>query len=818
MAVRVSASPSLSPGRQHVFRTVPQSPALGFRSAAMQNAGFSANTVVTARHSKSTSDLGQAQMPHRVVGSANSGGAPPPARGVSPVPQPMSSPRETAGRVPVTSSVTGFAGIPARRSQAPNLKNGVEGMNVAVGTAPRHISPYRNQTAMQPSGSVVGSASLNSTGSAAVVIWPGLQRNDSAQPQQTPLSAAAHQAQLVNLEAASHSSPALSARARMAGGASWVFSRQVVAPLLAGSQNRTSSQSQKNESRGGLNSPRLAPVGQVLDKPTPDRRSPSPHSRHTTLQIARQSSTSGMRVPGFQQAPSGQKEIIRPELERQASGQLRNTVAMYPNSPTQGRSLQLPNYVSQSGAAVVSSSAFAANQGCAGSFPRRAASPVQHLLPQNPSQQQQLRQAHQLQYQQREQNPQGVAPGISVSDAAKLSQKRAMAAVRIQRFWRRRVAAINNSIAAAAKASATSYVVVPSPETSKVVMHESQAAATIRRPFVARHHAAARIQRAWKISRWRRRFEEVSVGEIGWLGRLDWLQHHNLLYGTELADPEDVYWWMTQRTDAPLDYEVDPWGCSKLRDHLNKMWYGRTSDEQAEADAAAAAAAAEAELAAQHEHERRRQQQLQAGSYSSHGAVHTTRREVAWSQQAGQALGTGRSVPNGLQAARLVPGGSLQYPIAVDKTVGLRSAGGSLGIASVGGAKATSLSPRRDAVRRSNGSATLAGASQPQLQRFQSPLQTHRTARTLQVATSGGSMVLPQGTASSGSSNTTPVTYKTQAQTLPSSVPAHHRLQSTLPASCRLQGSPRSQAWDRAAGSALGAAAQGPGLALAHRA
>lgn len=93
------------------------------------------------------------------------------------------------------------------------------------------------------------------------------------------------------------------------------------------------------------------------------------------------------------------------------------------------------------------------------------------------------------------------------------------------------------------------------------------------------HFAAARIQRAWKLSRWRRRFVDFSENELGWVGSLDWLQHQNLLYGTELADPEDVRWWMQQRHGAPLDREVDPWGHSKLRDHLNKMWYGRTTEE-----------------------------------------------------------------------------------------------------------------------------------------------------------------------------------------------------------------------------------------------
>lgn len=88
------------------------------------------------------------------------------------------------------------------------------------------------------------------------------------------------------------------------------------------------------------------------------------------------------------------------------------------------------------------------------------------------------------------------------------------------------------------------------------------------------HWAASRIQRAWKISRWRRVFIVDCKRDLGWLGSLDWLQRHNMLYGTELAETEDLEWWYHQQSGAPLDYEVDPWGCRKLREHLNRMWFG----------------------------------------------------------------------------------------------------------------------------------------------------------------------------------------------------------------------------------------------------
>lgn len=138
------------------------------------------------------------------------------------------------------------------------------------------------------------------------------------------------------------------------------------------------------------------------------------------------------------------------------------------------------------------------------------------------------------------------------------------AVLRIQRFWRKAKTCSRH----AARRS-----------------RRKKSARSNGKKFVAYHHAACRIQRAWRVSNWRRRFTNFSEKEIGWLGTLDWLQHQNLLYGTELADPEDVRWWMLQRKGAPLDREVDPWGCTKLRDHLNKVWYGRSTEELEEVQA-----------------------------------------------------------------------------------------------------------------------------------------------------------------------------------------------------------------------------------------
>jgi len=121
------------------------------------------------------------------------------------------------------------------------------------------------------------------------------------------------------------------------------------------------------------------------------------------------------------------------------------------------------------------------------------------------------------------------------------------------------------------------------------------------RPLRMVHYAAARIQRCFRIYRWRRRFVDVSVRQVGWLGSLLWLQEQNLLYGTELADKEDVRWWAEQRATAPLDREVDPWGALKLREHLDKMWFGHANEDTAK----------EEELLLLHHHQKQLRQQEQ---------------------------------------------------------------------------------------------------------------------------------------------------------------------------------------------------------------
>eukprot|EP00434_Breviolum_minutum_P031351 symbB.v1.2.027723.t2/scaffold2860.1/size68653/2 len=95
-------------------------------------------------------------------------------------------------------------------------------------------------------------------------------------------------------------------------------------------------------------------------------------------------------------------------------------------------------------------------------------------------------------------------------------------------------------------------------------------------PLRPRHFAAARIQRWFRLSRWRRRCASVNLSR----------SEQNLLYGTELADKDDLRWWSEQRAAAPLDREVDPWGALKLREHLDKMWYGHANENSAQEEEA----------------------------------------------------------------------------------------------------------------------------------------------------------------------------------------------------------------------------------------
>lgn len=198
---------------------------------------------------------------------------------------------------------------------------------------------------------------------------------------------------------------------------------------------------------------------------------------------------------------------------------------------------------------------------------------------------------------------------------------------------------------------------------------------TVLRP---RHFAAARIQRWFRIYRWRRRFVEVSVQQIGWLGSLAWLQEEKRLYGTELADSEDVRWWSEQRAAAPLDREVDPWGALKLREHLDKMWYGHTNENIAE----------EEELLLLRHHQQKMQRKQKPRLQQPSRAQPKLQKQTVWQISSRQ----------NLHAAQAV---SLEAPVAKSRPVGaelssVRVTQRGLSATIPKNCKSSSLSPRFD--------------------------------------------------------------------------------------------------------------------------
>lgn len=414
------------------------------------------------------------------------------------------------------------------------------------------------------------------------------------------------------------------------------------------------------------------------------------------------------------------------------------------------------------------------------------------------------------------------------------------AVTKVQRFWRRetgrrrrRTDALPSSAAAPrqSRGAASRSSGRDSYRESSWGRRSSRLLGRDGRPFVAIHHAACRIQRAWRVSRWRRRFLDFAEREIGWVGTLDWLQHHNLLYGTELADPEDVRWWMTQRQGAPLDREVDPWGCTKLRDHLNKMWYGRSVEEVSPEEAHARAQAEYLEvqyLKAQYleaaERDQRYEQRFDEVYLRGGEQLHSGREAYllyesggsqAWGKEA--VLGHGRSAPaavdsHGRSYSQGLAMTTLRSPASTDRALDIRSAslagaiGGAVGssrVSATGVAKATSLSPRRAATQlatpdgemSSRRSQALAAPPPSMHASYQaSPPQTHRAPRTAHSPVNAVSSALPAtalaataiGTSSANGNSPTPVGGSVSASLRPRSPVAAQRVQGTVQPQGRL--------------------------------
>jgi len=145
--------------------------------------------------------------------------------------------------------------------------------------------------------------------------------------------------------------------------------------------------------------------------------------------------------------------------------------------------------------------------------------------------------------------PAGVPREIGCRDAV-----RTAAALIVQRFWRqRRRPKLRKPARAQHKRCASNQPLS-------------------KRPGVYVQFAASRIQRAWRISRWRRAFALHAEHQAGWVGSLDWLHRNNMIYGTEAAEQEDEEEWCHEKYVAAPDAEVDPWGNNQLRQHLQKMW------------------------------------------------------------------------------------------------------------------------------------------------------------------------------------------------------------------------------------------------------
>lgn len=158
-------------------------------------------------------------------------------------------------------------------------------------------------------------------------------------------------------------------------------------------------------------------------------------------------------------------------------------------------------------------------------------------------------------------------PLIMISHQAGPLIIQALAAVRIQQYWRHRIANARNKNRTRQFARLCSV-----PQEMGRGCHHSRAAASEggSRSFVALHFAASRIQRAWRLSRLRRTFVKFSEENLGWVGEFGWLESHNQTFGAELADVDDLRFWLQQLATAAVDSKVDPWGCQQLRKHLNR--------------------------------------------------------------------------------------------------------------------------------------------------------------------------------------------------------------------------------------------------------
>mmetsp|Transcript_204 Transcript_204/g.540 ORF Transcript_204/g.540 Transcript_204/m.540 type:complete len:812 (-) Transcript_204:130-2565(-) len=584
MASWLPASPSLSPGRQ-VVRSGPQSPALGCRSALPSSSANSASVApaIAARHSKSASELAKDQLPQGGHSACPSKQQVPPSE-ATPIRIVAGSGTYAVAQSGMTMPILASDSMGSASGQANGVRLGepfggitqrpytpkVPGL-ADTGTTALNVLPQRSAS---PNGVTVAPCRQTTT-PAAVGSQYAAVRGNSVERRAPQWAAASPWSKVSALPLEPQASQQQTGVA--AGGvklwangstSSWVSPRKSTgASNATASQNRSWSRISQGRRMVNLDvvrpadslsalAPTTQPPAQMAVQPA-DRLLERSNAQSTQLQPASRRAPSHPHLQGSTPQQNG-LGIAVPQDEVQVAS-LRNSLLQHIRSVQKEiTKLQQERQKAQQGNM---------DRQVSGARP----TDVQ------------------------------VDSNVAVSTLSKPSASHAVPA---ERSGDRPIEQPSRAVAEHTAASLSAPVISTAPrDASTVVAHDqvlqrshalpaarsgSSAAARAAQPvprqqpqrtFVAKHYAACRIQRAWKIHHWRRLFLTFSESSAGWVGTLDWLQRHCLLYGTELADPEDIRFWNQQRAGAPLDREVDPWGCSKLRDHLNKMWYGTSVEE-----------------------------------------------------------------------------------------------------------------------------------------------------------------------------------------------------------------------------------------------
>lgn len=620
-------SPSPLPGRRMV-RAVPQSPMTGYR---MPRATSTANATLTARHSKSTSDLAVVQAspyePARIVGSTTHRGSasPPPISSREPVGRRSCTPYSPGNRNSGVWGASARATSPSSGSAPPPRHKRISGL-IWPGVAPRGLSPDHHApiTPVSLDGATVQVGPvLAAPRTARVSCGPSRTQSyrDHGSPRPQTSRAPSHpqlQTQVQAMMAAPQASPQLGVPVQEGGQyeAQMAHLRNSMLQHILNVQKEITKLQQERqkaqqtvwkwpgpEAKGSLDTARL-PSGSVCSPRTLKRDIPGEHST--------QASVDRLRTP----------QTHRDPVHR------------------------------HSGKMVMTTKAAATHEGIC-----------------------------------------SVALAMNT------------AAIVIQRFWRMRsaVSRTQRHSTSAAQRGARGGV-------------HSATAGFERRQFVAVHHAAARIQRAWKINRWRRKFVDFSEREVGWVGSLTWLQRHNRLYGTELADQKDIDRWAEHRAVAPLDREVDPWGSTKLRAHLNRMWYGASYEEPQQQEVQA------------QQHQQQQQRVAAAEAEPRYEEVHVVyeRGQHVYTEAAPHAQGRAVLQHSASGNSRSMAGvtASMRSPQCTERsTACLRQQP-----RAVPAPTTASVSPRCEVLGRAKGQ-VLGSPPPTSHQSYQSPLRTHRATQ-----------------------------------------------------------------------------------------